>query len=466
MNQEIYSIKNLPDKLELDGDYNITQAALFLGTLAEGPLTLKNYNAGNDTGKTVEFLVSVGVDVEKYESAIVINYAEFGPDENGRYYKIKGSVLSLSLAIGLMVGKNVECTIEYEGEINPDAVDNLVMMLNREGLDISHFDPAHCSEDSSCRGVIVIRQNSPAPIQIRLKSALPYQKVCLLMYGLSSGCSIIVEEEYKTDDWLEATANFLNGDIKIRDAKLEWRQDPHDPRKRKKIADLDFSRLITLGPSKTLSGGELIVPSDVNETSALLTWAVLKNKEINLRSVYMNRSLDKYLQYLKTCGSDHQTSNRDHITGWSLADINLKGAKPKSRKLADNVSRSIAEFYPLVAVMAAISDGTTLMRGLSEMDIWFDQPFAETIDNLGRCGVKGGVLEDGFVIEAINELNGDDFGPFANRAAALAFYILARCGKGRSTVDKFEIIAENYPKLISNFKDEILKPVIVYGDSQ
>ena len=208
------------------------------------------------------------------------------------------------------------------------------------------------------------------------------------------------------------------------------------------------------------------MPSDVYETSALLTWAVLKGKVINLRSVYLNRSLDKYLQYLKTCGSDHQTSNRDKITGWSLADINLQGAKPKSRKLADSVSRSIAECHALVAIMAAISDGTTLVRGLSEMDVWFDQPFAETVENLGRCGVKGGVLEDGFVIEAINELNGDDFGPFANRAVALAFYILGRCGKGYSTVDKFEIIAENYPKLMSNFKDEILKPLAVTGNSQ
>ncbi len=465
MKQEIYSIKNLPERIELDGDYNITQAALFLGTLAEGPLTLKHYNGGNDTNNTVKFLASLGVDVEKYESAIVINYAEFGDGENGRNFKFKGSVLSLSLAIGLLVGENIECTLEYEGEINPDAVDNLVMMLNRESLDISHFDPAHCGESSSCRGVIIIRQNTPAPIQIRLKSALPYQKACLLMYGLSSGCSIVIEEEYKTDDWLEATANFLNADIKIRDAKIEWRQDTDDPRKRQKVADLDFARLITLGPSTALSGGELAVPSDVYETSAFLNWAVLKGKEINLQLVYLNRSINKFLQYLKACGCDYQTSNRDQITGWPLGDIHFRGVKPKSRKLADSVSRSVAQFYPFVAIMAAISDGTTLMRGLSEMDIWFDQPFAETVENLSRCGVKGGVLEDGFVIEAVNELNGDDFGPFANRVGALAFYILARCGKGRSTVDKFELIAENYPKLLNNFRDEVSKPVAVSGES-
>lgn len=462
--QEIYAIKELPDEIELDGDYNITQAALFLGALCYGPLTLKKYNAGRDTAYTVDFLTSLGVDIEIYESAIVMNYSEFGSNGNGGSFKLTGSIITLSLAIGLMVGKNIVGTVEYDGEINPDAVDELVMLLNKEGLDVAHFDPAHCSEYSTGRGVVIIRDNRLVPIHRRIKSIMPFYKACLLMYGFASGCTVVIEEEYKTDDWLEMTANFLKAGITIRDARQEWQADPHDPRKRAKVTDMEFARLITLGPSSKLSGGEMVIPTDVYETAALMAFAVLQNREIVMPSVYLNRALNKYLQHLKACGCDYQISNRDQTAGWPLGDLRLQGAKPKSRKLAENPARSIAEFYPLIAVMAAIADGTTLMRDLDELDAWYFQPFAEIVENLGHCGIKGGVLEDGFIIEAVNELNGDDFGPFGNRPVALAFYILARCGKGRSTIADYEIITENFPGLAGIFQEKILKTAGISGD--
>ena len=462
--QEIYAIKELTDEIELDGDYNITQAALFLGALCDGPLTLKKYNAGRDTAHTVDFLTSLGVDIEIFESAIVMNYSEFGSNGDGGSFKLTGSIMTLSLAIGLMAGKNIVGAIEYDGEINPDAVDELVMLLNKEGLDVVHFDPAHCHEYPTGRGVVIIRDNRLVPIHRRIKSIMPFYKACLLMYGFASGCPVIIEEEYKTDDWLEMTANFLKAGITIRDARQEWQADPHDPRKRAKVTDMEFARLITLGPTSKLSGGEMAIPTDVYETAAFMTFTVLQNREIVIPSVYLNRAFNKYLQHLKTCGCDYQISNRDQTAGWPLGDLHLKGARPKNRKLADNSARSVAEFYPLIAVMAAIADGTTLVRNLGELDTWYFQPFAELVDNLDRCGIKGGVLEDGFIIEAVNELNGDDFGPFANRITALAFYILARCGKGRSTIANYEIITENFPVLVDYFKGKILKPAEISTD--
>jgi hypothetical protein len=53
------------------------------------------------------------------------------------------------------------------------------------------------------------------------------------------------------------------------------------------------------------------------------------------------------------------------------------------------------------------------------------------------------------VIEGKKELNGADFGPFQNKEMALAFYLVALSGQGRSDYREFEIIADHFPALVS-----------------
>ncbi|MCX6827154.1 MAG: hypothetical protein NTV06_07820, partial [candidate division Zixibacteria bacterium] len=68
--------------------------------------------------------------------------------------------------------------------------------------------------------------------------------------------------------------------------------------------------------------------------------------------------------------------------------------------------------------------------------------------HLGKMGIKCGILEDGLVIEGKSELNGGDFGLFHNREIALAFYLAALTGHGKSTFENFEIINDNYPDFV------------------
>ena len=64
-------------------------------------------------------------------------------------------------------------------------------------------------------------------------------------------------------------------------------------------------------------------------------------------------------------------------------------------------------------------------------------------------GVKCGVMEDGLIIEGTGEVNGADFGPFANHKIALVFYIAALVGQGVSTFSGFELITDYYPEIVS-----------------
>ncbi len=74
--------------------------------------------------------------------------------------------------------------------------------------------------------------------------------------------------------------------------------------------------------------------------------------------------------------------------------------------------------------------------------------FAEISSNLKRIGVKCGVFDDGLVIEGTKELNGADFGPFRNPEVALAFYLAALAGHGKSHMAQFETVEDYFQSFV------------------
>jgi len=116
--------------------------------------------------------------------------------------------------------------------------------------------------------------------------------------------------------------------------------------------------------------------------------------------------------------------------------------------MAGEQATVLIDEIPFMSVIAALGDGTSIIRGVADYNDCGIRPFTEIAENLGKLGIKAGVLEDGLVIEGKREYAGADFGQFNDCRSALAFYVAALAGQEPSTFDNFEIVENYFPDIV------------------
>ena len=460
MIESIQPIKNILDNIVLDGDYNTTQTALILGSLSDSEVIINNYSKGIDTSHTTALLTSLGCSLTITDEKITVKKSEETESDDCAELVYLGGITPLCMIIGLLAGRNRMCRLCYSDSVNPDGIEHIVMFLNRYGLDITNHDPAHLGIEGKYGGVLMFRESELKPIDCRLESAYAHIKNSLLVYGLASGCSISFQEDKLTPDYIKKMITQLGGKIEMNEAKQVWVTDPDDPRKRVRVNDIDCAREERLPASSKLNGGEVDVPNDFYGTAALLTLAVLKRTGITIREALLNRGMMKLLNFLKSSGAEFGIEDRTTINGRVIGTIIFEGNKLKGRKIFGRQAAGLIDSIPFIALMAVISDGTTIIRDIEEYTEFNCGALSEISVGLNQMDIKPGVLEDGMAIENVRELNGADFKAFSDRETALAFYMAALAGVGKSSMAGFDMIVQNYPVLTGMLNSDTIKTEI------
>lgn len=451
MIETIKPLKRLPSGIRPGGDYASTQYALFLGLVSKEEIRIRNYNSGKDTTETITLLNSLGCKVERSATDIRIISADETNLSECAELVYNGGVLPLTLLIGYLAGKRMSCSLAYSPEINPDSIDFLARYFNRHGVDIFHEADAR---------LIVFRGGGDLPDENKSANALPYLKNCLLMYALTNGQSMNLEEIYSTDDSFENLIDSLGGSLRRIETKSEMIVDPNDPRKKIRQETDKYRGKVELSRGSGIKGGDVAMPSDVNLTAALLLLAILKKDSITLEEVKFTRVLQRFIKLLKSFAVEIEMTNKKLIDHTPAMDIVATGYEMKGRKISGRMSVNLLELLPYLAVAGGVGAGNTVIRDAAELNIWRHSPFNEISMALNDIGIKSGALEDGLIIEGKSDHGEEKYGPYHNRETALAFYMLALSETARTNFDGFELVRENYPELVENLKNAYDKQLL------
>jgi len=452
MSITIHPIKKIPLEYNLGGDYDTTQTVLILGTLASGETIIKNYNRSINVGKTIRFLKMIGGRVTNENETIRVGRGD-GPTipEDG-FLEYDGDIFPLSMIIGLVAGLNESCTLRYGHSINADMVDNLVDVLNNNGIDVYN--------DADTRQII-FRSSPEYPIEIKITSSLSFLKNCLLFFGISSGCCITIREIMLTSGILQKCIQKFDGDILINTPKPEFRPDPVDPRKRIKTTNDDYKREVILRSSAKMQGQIFNIPSDMDMATALMTLAALNRVSICLDNIPLDNATNGFLNFLKSSGMGFEISNRRSVEGLQVGSVSVTGKEIKVRKTAGNTAATLIDKIPFMAIIASKGKGTSVIRGVKELtEVGFDL-FGEITSNLAKMGVKCGIMEDGLVIEGTGKLAGADFARFNNPKVGLAFLVASMAAGERCTVENIDNITRHYPDIRVLLEDDLITGAVI-----
>jgi len=440
MEVEIYPVKKMPEYSNPGGDYYYTQSALMLAVLSDGETILKNCNRSIATERTVNFLKTMGYNIDCEEDTIRIESNEGLQLPENRTLNYEGEIFPLSLIIGFLAGLNQACFLEYSSLINQDIIDKIVDIFNKNGIDLFHRPDSR---------TIIIRAGTNLPVETKVCSSNSYLKNGLLMFGLSSGNSVTVRETIQSSINFENCIKKSGVPIAIEEPGTKIKEDPYDPRKKIRVAAADYKRELVVPSDAKIESSEIVIPDDFETVSSFLTLAILKKKDISLKDVVLNSERMKFIDHLRIIGAEVTIQDRKLIDGISIGTIGLRCKNVKSRKFAGEHTLALFDEIPFLAILAVCGSDKTIIRGIDEYNDRGLIPFNEIADNLDKMGIKCGILEDGLVIEGTGEINGADFGPFNNRKIALVFYLAALAGQGVSTFNNFELVADSYPDIVS-----------------
>ena len=115
-------------------------------------------------------------------------------------------------------------------------------------------------------------------------------------------------------------------------------------------------------PDPSLYGREILVPGDISSAAYFIAAGLLvPNSEILLKNVGINPTRDGILRVCRAMGADFTLLN-ETTEGEPTADLLIRSSALHGTTIEGAIIPTLIDELPMIAVMAAFAEGTTVTR--------------------------------------------------------------------------------------------------------
>ncbi len=436
MKHQLKPARRIEGTLALPGDKSIAHRAALLSILSKGPIVIKNFPDSKDCQSSLSAAEQFGVTSIRQDSMVTLTPPLRPGLPDNAVINCENSGTTARLLAGIISGSGLSATLTGDESLSRRPMKRLVEPLNRMGAELIDHN-----------GGLPLRIHGHTLLPFEYKMPLPSAQVksAILLAGLASGCSIRITEEIVSRDHTELMIGVLGGGIEVREIKPVATPDPNDPRRTKMIMPEPFKRAITLSPRATITGGEIDLPGDLSTAAFLFAAAAMCKGTVTITNCGINPTRTGILDHLKAIGCKVNIEDKTTVSGELRGKVTVEGGSLKSRKISGDRTVELIDEIPVVAIMAAMAEGTTVIRDASELKHKESDRLAALAENLGRMSVKCGLLEDGIAIEGRREIQGADMLSFGDHRIAMALSVAALAASGPSSIDNADVVAISCP---------------------
>jgi 3-phosphoshikimate 1-carboxyvinyltransferase len=408
------------------GDKSISHRAALFSILSEHPITAINYSNGADCQTSLKAAESLGVVVKQEDNQVVLTPSAGYSNSENISIDCGNSGTTARLISGIIAGSEVEVTLTGDKSLSARPMKRVIDPLTEMGAEFY-------SENGSLP--LRIRGKKLLPFEYKLPVASAQVKSALLLSGLASHCSVTVREDSFTRDHTERMIQEIGEGIEYRRINPVPVNDPVDPRKKRMQLPEPFRYEVKLLPQAKITGGTIDIPGDISTAAFFMAAAAIGKGTVTIENVGLNPTRTGFIDHLKAIGCDVMIENRQTISNEPRGALTVKAGPLKARKISGETTVGLIDEIPLVAVLAAFSEGTTIIRDAAELKVKESNRLEAIHYNLNLTGAKCGLLDDGLVIEGIPELSGGDFRSFDDHRIVMAMAVMSLHLSGPSTID-------------------------------
>ena len=417
---EIKKQTNLRGMLMVPGDKSISHRAVMFGSLAKGTTRISHFLEGADCLSTIACFRKMGIDIERNASEILVHgkglHGLSAPDG---ILDVGNSGTTTRLISGILAGQNFTSELDGDDSIRTRPMKRIMTPLTSMGADITS------KRDNGCTPLVIdgktlhgIHYDSPV--------ASAQVKSCVLLAGMYADSITSVTEPFLSRNHTEIMLNYFGAKV------------------------TSEGTTASIVPEPALNGREIQVPGDISSAAYFIAAGLLTpGSEILLKNVGINPTRAGILKVCMDMGADITRLN-ESTEGEPTADLLIRTSSLKGTTLEGGIIPTLIDEIPMIAVMAAFADGTTVIRDAQELKVKESDRITVMVDNLKRMGADIEGTEDGMIIHGGKPLHGATIDSHLDHRVAMSFAVAGTICDGTVDILNGDCVKISYPEFYND----------------
>ena len=412
---EITKQTGLRGVVHVPGDKSISHRAVMFGALARGTTSVTHFLEGADCLSTISCFQKMGIEIEKQDDKVLIHGKGLrGLNSPREILDAGNSGTTTRLIAGILAGQKFISELDGDASLRSRPMKRIMDPLNAMGADI------RCRGENNCLPLRIVGHPLTA-IHYTSPVASAQVKSCVLLAGMYADGVTSVTEPFLSRNHTEIMLRSFGADIRSEGTTVSIRPEPD------------------------LLAQDITVPGDISSAAFFIAAGLLTpGSEILLKNVGINPTRAGILKVCQDMGADITLLNADY-SGEPAADILVRTSSLKGTVIQGADIPTLIDELPVIAVMAAFAEGTTVIRDAAELRVKESDRIAVMTDNLRRMGADVEETEDGMIIHGGRPLHGAVIDPRLDHRVAMSFAVAGTVCEGTMDILDGDCVRISYP---------------------
>ena len=447
--------------ISVPGDKSITHRAILFNAVAEGTAVVKTKILGRDNLASVRVMQQLGVSIALKLPADILRIAEeerlsgaslsgdgecsitiegagfSGLRPSGDDLYCGNSGTTARLLCGILAGRPFPSRLTGDESLSRRPFQRVTEPLRRMGARIPGDQlPLEVGAEGELRGLDFESPRASAQV-----------KSALLLAGLQTRSRVVVVEPFRTRDHTERLLRAMGC-----------------PLQESTTADGKWRVEMSGGPeTRVLKSVDVRIPGDFSAAAFFLVAAtIVKGSRLRIYGVGINPTRTHALNILRRMGAQIEILNHRREGGEEVGDLVVSSRALRGGMIDEADVAGAIDEIPIIAVAAALAEGSTEIRGAEELRVKESDRIHTTAEMLRSYGVRAEERSDGLLITGSPGLGeaGPEHVPPLDAAWRLSGdHRIGMCGavldyamSGRFELAQHEMVETSFPSFCESFR--------------
>lgn len=425
---EIKPSRGLHGEVEIPGDKSISHRSVMFGALAKGTTEITHFLQGADCLSTIGCFREMGIEIENTPEKILVHGKGLrGLSAPSRILDVGNSGTTTRLISGILSGQPFASTLSGDASLNSRPMKRIIEPLTLMGVDITSQNGNGCAP-------LLINHQLPAntvpalhSIHYHSKVASAQVKSAILLAGLYADDVTQVTEPALSRNHTELMLGGFGASVST---KL------HE----------DGSATAAIHPCEELFAQKIQIPGDISSAAYFIAAGLLvPGSELLIKNVGINPTRSGLLTVCEAMGADITYLNKRTDGGEPTADLLVKSSSLHGTTVEAPIIPTLIDEIPMIAVMAAFAEGTTVIRDAAELKVKETDRIKTTTEGLLAMGADVTPTEDGMIIRGGKPVHGGTVNSYLDHRIAMAFAVAGLAADGVTTIVDSNCVDVSYP---------------------
>lgn len=413
----------LKGEVSVPGDKSISHRGIMFGSLSEGITEITNFLEGADCLSTIDCFQKMGVDIQRDGDRVTIHGSGLhGLKAPSTMLDVGNSGTTTRLMSGILAGQSFPVSLTGDESIQTRPMARIISPLSEMGASIECLSKKDCVpftvHGGSLRAIDYISPVASAQV-----------KSCVLLAGLYADGITSVTEPALSRNHTELMLNGFGAEVISKGLKA------------------------SIKPEPKLLGQKLIVPGDISSAAYFIAAGlIVPGSEVLIKNVGVNPTRDGILKVAEAMGANITRLNEHLASGEPVCDLLVRHSELHATTIEGDIIPALIDEIPVIAVMAAFADGTTVIKDAAELKVKESNRIDTVTENLRAMGADITPTDDGMIINGGNLLRGAVINSHLDHRIAMAFTVAALAAEGSSNIIDGNCVNISYPDFYSDIK--------------